>query len=66
MDEKINMVINTLKLTTRDNEGVVIEPLGLDVMSDFGSLFKARSHRAFGIGRWGVASRACLISKEGY
>ena len=30
MDEKINMVINTLKLTTRDNEGVVIEPLGLD------------------------------------
>ena len=30
MDEKINMVINTLKLTTRDNEGVVIEPLGFD------------------------------------
>ena len=30
MDEKVNMVINTLKMTTRDNEGVIIETVGLD------------------------------------
>jgi hypothetical protein len=30
MDEKITMVINTMKIATGDNEGVVIEPLGVD------------------------------------
>lgn len=30
MDEKVNMVINTVKMTTRDNEGVIIETVGLD------------------------------------
>ncbi len=30
MDEKVNMVINTMRITTRDNRDVVIEPLGLD------------------------------------
>ena len=30
MDQKINMVINTIKITTRDNEGVIIEPLDLN------------------------------------
>ena len=30
MDQKINMVINTIKITTRDNKGVVIEPLDLN------------------------------------
>lgn len=27
MDERLNMVIGTVKTLTRDNEGVVIEPL---------------------------------------
>ena len=30
MDQKVNMVINTMRSTTRDNEGVIIDPLGLD------------------------------------
>ena len=30
MDEKVNLVISTMRMTTRDNEGVVIEPLGVD------------------------------------
>ena len=30
MDEKVNIVIDTLKMTTRDNEGVIIEPLELE------------------------------------
>ena len=30
MDEKVNMVINTVKMTTRDNEGVIIETVGRD------------------------------------
>ena len=30
MDEKGNTVINTMRITTRDNRDVVIEPLGLD------------------------------------
>ena len=30
MDEKINMIVDTLKMTTSDNEGVIIEPLGLN------------------------------------
>ncbi len=29
-DEKVNMVVNTLRMTTRDNEGVIIDPLGLE------------------------------------
>lgn len=30
MDEKVSMVINTMRTTTRDNRDVIIEPLGLD------------------------------------
>ena len=30
MDEKVNLVINTMRITTRDNQDVVIEPLSLD------------------------------------
>ena len=26
MDEKINMVLDTMRMMTRDNDGVVIEP----------------------------------------
>lgn len=28
MDEKLDMVLDTMRTMTRDNEGVVIEPLG--------------------------------------
>ena len=30
MDEKVLMVIDTMRITTSDNKDVVIEPLGLD------------------------------------
>ena len=30
MDEKVNLVIDTMRITTSDNQGVIIEPLGLD------------------------------------
>jgi hypothetical protein len=30
MDEKISMVIDTMRMTTSDNEGVIIEPVGVD------------------------------------
>ncbi len=30
MDEKIELVINTMKMATGDNQGVVIEPLDMD------------------------------------
>ena len=30
MDEKVGQVIGTLKMATRDNEGVIIEPLELE------------------------------------
>ena len=30
MDEKLDMVINAMRITTGDNEGVVIDPLGID------------------------------------
>ena len=30
IDEKIDMVIDTMRTTTSDNVGVVIQPLGLD------------------------------------
>jgi hypothetical protein len=30
MDEKVNLVINTMKTTTSDNQGVIIEPVSLD------------------------------------
>ena len=29
-DEKIDIVINAMKMTTADNKGVIIDPLGLD------------------------------------
>ena len=30
MDEKLDMVINAMRLTTGDNQGVVIDPLGIE------------------------------------
>ncbi len=30
MDDKLNMIINTMRMATRDNTGVIIEPLGVD------------------------------------
>ena len=30
MDDKVNLIITTMKMTTQDNKGVVIEPLGVD------------------------------------
>ena len=30
MDERVDMVLGTVKTLTRDNDGVVIEPLGLE------------------------------------
>ena len=29
MDEQIENILNTLRIMSRDNEGVVIEPIGL-------------------------------------
>ena len=30
MDDKVTMVLDTMRLTTSDNDGVIIEPLDLD------------------------------------
>lgn len=30
MDEKVQMVIETMRMSTRDNEGVIIEPLAVE------------------------------------
>ena len=30
MDEKMDMVINAMRITTGDNAGVIIDPLGFD------------------------------------
>ena len=30
MDEKVKLIIDTMKITTQDNDGVIIEPLSLD------------------------------------
>ncbi|MFC1935181.1 hypothetical protein ACFLX9_00175 [Chloroflexota bacterium] len=30
MDENIEMVIDTMRMTTSDNQGVIIEPLGVE------------------------------------
>ena len=30
MDEKVKIIMDTLRMTTRDNQGVIIEPLGVE------------------------------------